>query len=141
MNTYISLALVAAVAFVVATPVLAERMPRKVDLTCMRNAVAKRETSIIAAKEKSFAALDAAFKARKTALVAAWEKTEAKDRRQAINDAWKAFRMSHKEARAQLRTDDKAAWSTFKADAKACKVDAASSETERMGEKFDAATL
>ncbi len=141
MNKYIISTIVGVLVLGVAIPALAERAPRKVDLTCMKAAVEKRENSIIAAKEKSFASMDTAFKARRDSLKTAWDKTDVKERREAINAAWKTFREAHKTARAQLRTDDKTAWSTFKTDAKACKVDSASTNSDRAGEKIDAATL
>lgn len=122
-------------------PVLAEYAPKKADLTCMRTAVGKREDAIVAAKEKSFASLDAAFKTRKDALKSAWDKTDAKERRSAINAAWKAFKESHKAARAQLRTDDKSAWTTFKSESKKCKVDSSSLGSDKAGEKIDRDTL
>lgn len=141
MNKYITSILASALVLGLVVPAFAEYAPRKVDLACMKSAVEKRENAIIAAKEKSFASMDAAFKARRDALKAAWDKTNAKERREAINAAWKTFREAHKAARAQLRKDDKAAWSTFKDARKACKVDSASRGNDEAGEKIDAATL
>ncbi|MEK7499435.1 MAG: hypothetical protein AAB649_02410 [Patescibacteria group bacterium] len=118
-----------------------EYMPKKADLTCMRNAVGAREDSIISAKEKAFASMDATFKARRDALKSAWEKTDAKERRSAINAAWKAFKESHKTARKQLQADDRSAWSAFKTASKACNVDSSSEGSDRAGEKLDRDTL
>lgn len=141
MNKYITSTILGALVLGFGIPALAEYAPKKVDLACMKSAVVKRENAIIAAKEKSFTSMDAAFKARRDALQAAWEKTNAKERREAINAAWKTFRETHKAARAQLRKDDKAAWSTFKNDRKACKIDSGSSGSDAAGESIDAATL
>lgn len=141
MNKLLTSTLLGALVLGIAVPVFAERAPKKVDLTCMKTAVEKRENAIIASKETSFASMDTAFKTRRDALKAAWDTTDAKDRREAINAAWKAFRDSHKAARTQLRTDDKALWSTFKTDAKQCKVDSSSSNSDRAGEKIDHDTL
>lgn len=141
MNKLLLSTLAGALVLGIALPALAERAPRKVDLTCMKNAVTKREDAIIAAKTKAFTSMDTAFKARRDALKTAWDKTDAQERRQAINAAWDAFRMAHKDARTQLRTDDKAAWATFKLESKACKVDSSSSNSDKAGEKIDAATL
>lgn len=141
MNKFFVLPAIVVLILGIAVPALAERAPKKVDLACMKTAVEKRENSIIAAKEKSFGSMDTAFKARRDALKTAWDKTETKERREAINAAWKTFRDSHKTARAQLRTDDKSAWSTFKTDAKACKVDSASTGSDAAGEKIDRDTL
>ncbi len=141
MNKFITSTAIGALLLSIAVPALAEYAPKKVDLACMKAAVEKRENSIISAKEKAFASMDTAFKARRDALKSAWDKTDAKERRQAINDAWNAFRASHKAARTQLRTDDKTAWSTFKTDSKVCKVDSGSTGTDRKGEKIDRDTL
>lgn len=141
MNKFFVVPIFAALLLIIGIPTFAEYAPKKVDLVCMKNAVEKRENAIIAAKEKAFASMDTAFKARRDALKAAWDKIDAKERREAMNTAWKAFRASHKEARTQLRTDDKAAWKTFKIDSKACKVDSSLTNSDNAGEKIDASTL
>ncbi|HLC49451.1 MAG TPA: hypothetical protein VJI96_03655 [Candidatus Andersenbacteria bacterium] len=141
MNKFFTSTIIGVLLLGIGVPALAEYAPKKADLTCMRTAVGAREDAIVAAKEKSFASLDSAFKARRDALKSAWDKPVAHDRRSAINAAWKAFRESHKVARAQLRTDDKAAWSTFKTNSKACHVDTSSVGSDKAGEKIDRDTL
>jgi len=158
MNKFFSSAILGAMVLGIAIPVFAEETtrvetvkkemvkkseykPKKVDLICMRNVVGKREDSIISAKEKAFASMDTAFKARRDALKSAWDKTDAQERKSAINAAWKAFKDSHKAARTQLRTDDKTAWSLFKTARMACKVDSSSTGSDTAGEKLDRETL
>lgn len=141
MNKFLTGAAIGALLLGIGVPALAERAPKKADLSCMKAAVEKRENSIISAKEKSFTAMDTAFKARRDSLKAAWDKTDAKERREAINTAWSTFRKSHKDARTQLRTDDKTAWTTFKKDSKTCGVDSSSRGTDGAGEKIDRDTL
>lgn len=141
MNKLITSTILGALALGIAIPAVAEYAPKKVDLACMKTAVTKREDAIIAAKTKAFAAYDAAFKTRRDSLKSAWDKTNAKERREAINAAWKTFRESHKAARTTLRNEDKAAWTTFKTDRKTCKIDGGSINSDGAGEKTDAATL
>lgn len=141
MNKYITSTIIATLVLGVAIPAFAEYAPKKIDLACMKAAVEKRENAIIAAKTKAFTSMDTAFKARRDALKTAWDKTDVKERREAINAAWKTFREAHKAARTQLRNDDKAAWKTFKTDRKACKIDSASSNSDGAGEKIDNDTL
>lgn len=140
MNKFFVLPMFAAL-LIAGASAFAKDHPRNVDIACMKAAVEKREDAIIASKEKAFASFDAAFKARRNSLSAAWTITIAKDRRTAINTAWSTFRASHKAARTQLRTEDKALWSTFKTDSKACKVDSGSNSSDRAGEKIDRDTL
>lgn len=140
MNKFFVLPMFAAL-LVAGSSVFAEDRPRSVDLACMKAAVEKREDAIIASKEKAFASYDAAFKARRASLSTAWTIAVVKDRRVAINAAWATFRTSHKDARTQLREEDKALWSTFKTDSKVCKVDSASIGSDRAGEKIDRDTL
>lgn len=90
------------------------------DPACMKVAIDKRETAIIGAVDTFNAAVKAAHEARKTALMSAWDKATVKERRQAIRDARKAFKMSAKEARQTLREARKDAWNTFQDEAQAC---------------------
>jgi hypothetical protein len=107
----------------------------------MKTAVAKREDAIVAAKSKAFAALNTTFTNGRDSLKTAWDKTDAKERRMAINEAWKTFRDSHKTARTTLRNEDATAWKTFKEDRKACKIDLGSTTSDSAGEKIDRSTL
>lgn len=141
MNKLFTSTIIGTLLLSIGIPVLAEYAPKKADLTCMKTVVGKRENAIVVAKETSFATLDAAFKARRDALKTAWDKTDARERRSAINAAWSAFRASHKTARTQLRTDDKSAWSTYKTERKACKMDVSTLGSDSAGEKLDSDTL
>ncbi len=141
MNKFLTSTILGVLILGIGTPALAEYMPRKVDLSCMKAAVGKREDSIVAGKAKAFTALNATYSARRNSLKTAWDKTDAKERRSAINDAWSNYRTAHKEARAELRKDLGIAWSTYKTDSKACKVDSGSRGSDNAGFKIDAETL
>lgn len=141
MNKFLTSVILGALVLAVGTPVLAEYAPKKADLSCMKAAVGKREDSVVAGKAKAFTALNATYTARRAALKAAWDKTDAKERRNAINDAWSNYRTSHKEARTTLRNDISAAWATFKNDRKACRVDSGSTASDNAGLKIEGDTL
>lgn len=103
------------------------------DLACMQTAVEKRETAIIAALVTYTNAWKTSLETRKTELNAAWGITNNKDRRNAINAAWKKFREARKEQRRAFRDARKSAWKQFKTDAKACKVQ----NLDQQGESAD----
>lgn len=141
MNKFLTSTLTGALLLAIGVPALAEYMPKKADLACMKAAVEKRENSIIAGKAESYAALNATHTARKNSLKAAWDKTDAKERRNAINNAWSNYRTSYKEVRNELRKDVGAAWSIFRTDRKACAVDSGSVKSDNAGLRIDGDTL
>ena len=108
---------------------------------CIVTAVEKRENAIIAAQDSLSAAIKASLEKRKTALVAAWGISIAKDRRQARQTAWNTFRTEQKTARQTHLTAQKAAWSQFKIDAKACKIDVTGIEPEGLDVSVSAAAV
>lgn len=59
-----------------------------VDLNCVKTAVEKRETAIIAAIDTYSTSVKASFEARKTALLVAWGITDTKARNIAIKNAF-----------------------------------------------------
>lgn len=99
----------------------------------MQTAVEKRETAIIAALVTYTNAWKTSLETRKTELNTAWGITNNKDRRTAINAAWKKFREARKEQRRAFRDARKDAWKQFKTDAKACKVQ----NLDQQGESAD----
>jgi hypothetical protein len=88
-----------------------------------------RETSVTTAWTTFTTKVTTALSARKTALIDAWNMTDAKARNQAIDSAWKAWKTEKKSATEQLKRDRKAAWETFKTTAKSsCKVEVPKAE-------------
>lgn len=85
-----------------------------VNLSCVQDAVADRETSILASYEKHFTAMKTALTDRKTALNTAWGKTDAKERRTAIKNVWKEFRTDKAASHKLLIKERKAAWKTYR---------------------------
>jgi peptidoglycan hydrolase-like protein with peptidoglycan-binding domain len=67
------------------------------DIACMRTAVEKRENALISAYDTYTAKIKAAREAKKTALLAAWNIQDAKERHTAIKQAWKTFQESSKQ--------------------------------------------
>ena len=94
---------------------------KQVDLTCMKNAVEKRENALRAARETYFSKLNQAYEERKTALLNAWSIENHQERRRAIHSAWENFRKSVKSAKAEYRKAHNQIWKTFVQDRKNCK--------------------
>jgi len=91
------------------------------DATCMKNAIEKRDTTIISSFDIYQASVKSALEARKTALKAAWDLNDKAQRKAAIKAAWKNYRDSVKLARSTLNAAKKAAWKQYVVDRKACK--------------------
>lgn len=91
-------------------------------LTCVRAAVAKRESSLLSALTTSSSTLATAYSTRAFALDAAYQLTDKVARRTAIESAWEAWMTSLKDARKAHQVSQKAAWDTFKSDTKTCGV-------------------
>ena len=108
---------------------------KTLDLPCAAAAVAKREAAVSTAFSAKSSAISAAFTQRATDLAAAWAITTAKDRNAAISAAWKKFNTSARTARTTYQKANRAAWATFRTDAKACH---ASTLTELGGSTTDA---
>lgn len=89
--------------------------------SCVKTAVATRESALGADWTTFSAAVKAAYTARATALSAAYGKTSTKEVRTAVKTAWKAFKSSVQSARSAWKTTRGDAWKAFKSAAKACK--------------------
>jgi hypothetical protein len=90
------------------------------DVTCVQNAIDKRETAIIAALDTYHTAIITALNTRKTSLKAAWALTDRKARREAVATAWKQFRTDSNKLIRTLSAAKKSAWKQFATDRKAC---------------------
>lgn len=92
------------------------------DITCVQNAVEKRETALIGGVDTLSTSLKAALTTRKDALKASWAITDAKERRAARKAAWDNYRTGAKNAHTALKTTRKSAWDTFETEMKSCKL-------------------
>jgi hypothetical protein len=91
---------------------------KTVNLTCMQTAVGVRESAIMAAHDTYAIDHKAGLTARKTALNSAWGLTDGTARKTAIRSAWGTWRSALSDARDDLKTDKKTAWTKFKKTAK-----------------------
>ena len=98
--------------------------PTTNQLACVKTAVEKRETALIATLESFYNAMKAAFETRKTELLAAWSITDGKERRKARYEAWKKFTKTYRESRKTHNNTRKEIWKTFGQEAKNCGVPA-----------------
>jgi hypothetical protein len=93
-------------------------------VTCIQNALDKRENALITAHDTYSAAVKAALTNRLTALKVAVAQTDKKikvDKRQL---AYKAFRTEVQTANTALRNSKNTTWKNYQSDAKACGVKA-----------------
>jgi gas vesicle protein len=97
---------------------------------CIATAVSKREAAIGSGWSTYSASTTAALAARKTALEAAWAKTDRTERKAAVAAAWKSWRETHRKLLADWRKAKKSAWETFSKDRRACGNGAASEAPE-----------
>jgi hypothetical protein len=94
---------------------------KEVDLTCMKNAVEKREDALKTARETLFSKINQAYDERKTALLNAWTIENQKERQRAVRVAWDNFKKSVKSARAEYKKAHNQAWNNFAKDRQNCK--------------------
>jgi len=121
----------------VAVPTLAKKdATTTLDPTCIKNAIETRDTAIIATVNRFQTTIVNALNIRKTALKAAWEKTDRNERRTATKEAWTAYKKAARDARQTLRTEKRAAWKKYSTDRKACGISGASDDN--AGEGVDA---
>jgi len=117
-----------------AVPTLAKKdATTTLDPTCIKTAIEVRDTAIIAVVEKFDTAIVNALNTRKTALKAAWDKTDKGERRAAIKEVLTTYRKAAQDARQTLRTEKRAAWKKYYTDRKACGVSGASDGNSTEG--------
>ena len=90
------------------------------NVACFQAAIEKRDTALIAAVEANRNAIVSALGVRKEALKSAWNLTDRKERRTAINAAWNNWRKSMRTARVEMNKAKKNAWNTFYTEREAC---------------------
>ncbi len=96
-------------------------------IACIKTAITKREDALIAGHDVYAIAVKNAYTTRKTALLAAWDKTDRLERRAAVKAADKAFSDGVKAARKTWNETRRGAWKTFETERKACLPQTASS--------------
>jgi hypothetical protein len=101
-----------------ATPTLPKG--KEIDLTCMKNAVEKRENDLKTARETLFKKINQAYDERKTALLNAWTIQNHKERQKKIQEAWNNFRKNVKSAWIEYKKAHNQIWKTFVQDRKNC---------------------
>ncbi len=84
------------------------------DLSCVQEAVAEREASIMEAWTDFNTAMISALTKRSEALVDAWEMTNSKERATALKKLWATWKADSKKAHTDMKADRKAAWTDFK---------------------------
>gem|GEM_PF-5194466 len=85
---------------------------------CTGVEVATRETALQTAFAKFSASITTAYQVRATALSAAWVNTDAKERKSAIDVAWRTFNGARKAAADAYRKENKTAWDSFRSSCK-----------------------
>ena len=104
----------------------------KIDSACMQTAVGKRDEALVSDFGAYSSTITSLFQTREAALKAGWALT-GKDRRTALNTAWKASNTSQKQAMQTFRSAKKSDWNTFYTDRKACGAGAASEDSGNAG--------
>ncbi len=100
----------------------------KATLACAGVAIEKREVSIQTAFMTFSASIQSALTTRQTGLKTAWSIESPTERRIAIKDVWTLYTKASKSAHEALRTGRNTAYSTFRADMKACKASPSNEE-------------
>ncbi len=122
-----TLSITALVFFAATGAAFAESRPSQIpqnqatlNVTCIQNAVEKRDSAIITAHGAFNTSITSALTVRKDALKSAWAKPTRQERSSARKAAYDTFRTSQKSAHETLRSVRKTSWSTFDTDMKAC---------------------
>lgn len=100
-------------------------------LTCVRTAVAKRETGILSAFTTLSATTNSGYITRAAALNTAWTLSGRTERKMAIDTAWRTWKDVMKVARDTYKTSHKAALSAFRVEAQTCKVPEALADADK----------
>lgn len=90
-------------------------------VTCIKTALEKRENTVISAVTTYQGSNLTALTTRKTALLAAWDKTTKSEVKTAVAAAWKAYKTSLSTLKSTLHTARDAAWKAYKTEVKTCK--------------------
>ncbi|MEM0465631.1 MAG: hypothetical protein QXW97_02935 [Candidatus Pacearchaeota archaeon] len=118
------------------TFILASKPNQEYNPACMQNAVMKRETAIGLILQNFVSEMSLSFQKRSQALIAAYGIQDAKQRREAIKDAWKTYKEEYKTLSKIMREERKQVWNEFKSDRAACKGPMDTADTEGNEIKF-----
>lgn len=91
-----------------------------VNLTCMQQAVAVRESAMLTAFSTYTQTVMAAFQTRMTGLQSAWTIQDEESRKNTIKNIWTTYKNALKNAQKQLQNSRKSVWKTFKDSRKTC---------------------
>ena len=91
-------------------------------LTCLRTAVAKRESALMGGVTMMNSTISSAFMTRASALDSAYQVSDKEARKTAVDTAWSTFRSSTETAQKTTQDTQKSTWDIFKTDTKACNV-------------------
>lgn len=92
-----------------------------VTISCIKNAVDKRETALVAASTTYQNGYIAALATRKIWILSAWDKTTKKDIKLVLATTSKAYKTSLTTLKKDLKASQKTYTSTYKSALKACK--------------------
>ncbi|MFH0792333.1 MAG: hypothetical protein V1905_03915 [bacterium] len=107
------------------------------DVNCVKPAVEKRETAIIASYDKMSACAKTALTQRKTSVFEAWGKTDNVERRTMRNTAWTAFTKAKRACQQIYKAEVKATWKLFHEETKSCKVVTRGAEPEEHDSRIE----
>jgi hypothetical protein len=91
-------------------------------ISCVQNAIEKRETTLIAGHNAFNTSVTGALTARKDGLKSAYALADREAAKAGKKTVWNAFGTSTKAAHDTMRTVRKTAWNTFNTDMRACGV-------------------
>lgn len=111
-----------AVGVLLLAPIATFAQATSTQVTCMQNALEKRENTLISAHDTYSAAVKTALTNRLSGLKASWEISEKKARTEKRETTYKAFKTEIQFAHTTLRTAKNSAWKIFQTEAKACGV-------------------
>ncbi len=91
-------------------------------ISCMQDAVEKRDTSIISSVTTFSTSVTSALTERKDAIKASWNLSTKEERDSARKTAWENYKTDALQAKQDLKTGKSKAWDQFRVDRKACGV-------------------
>ena len=97
-------------------------VPSPTKVTCVQNAIEKRDSAIIAGHNTFNTSIVGALTARKDSLKSAYAQTNRESMKAAKKTAWNNFSSAQKSAHDTMRSTRKGSWNTFSTDMRACGV-------------------
>ena len=106
-------------------------------VSCVRNALDKRESAVISALTTYQTSGLYILTARKTALINAWNEPTKSKITTAVSAAWKTYRSSMSALKSTLHTARDTAWSLYKTEIKSCKWNVLVQNVDTSSEKSE----